>query len=585
MADETVTIRLRLLGGTETAAEAKAVRGEIIGVGAATEEASLLSGRAGGRIGRTVGRLRGLWSGVRKAARWGAMGVVAAGALVAAWGKKAVTSTIDFAKSTLLLSKNFGLSTRAASEWAAVARVRGLDTKKLGMAFKTLSTQVVGARDAAGSGRDMFAKLGISQRELQAGAKDISPLMGKVADGLNKLGPGADRGAIAGKLLGRGWSDLIPVLRDGSKGLQEQLDMANKYGATLGGKPLRSMEDLIAAQREMQFAQLGLQIAFTEQVVPSLIKVFRWVAKMVNQFRKGKGPIHNVVTVMGQFGGVALMVIGFLAQHKTLLGAVVAGYIAFKTAVKVAAAYQWAMNIAAEANPYIAIATAVAIAAYLIVTHWKQVKQAFRDAWRWIKDHPYIALLFPMVGQIAFVVVLIIKHWKQLKGAAVDTWQWISNAFGNVVRFFKKLPGRIGEALKDVGRVLVAPFKWAWQKIKGLADKISHPFDTGGGGGVDVPGIGHVSIPSPGGFLPRFAGGVRNFRGGVALVGERGPELARLPRGTSVSTNRDSRRAILDATGLRTLRREVVVPVTLELDGQAIAHKTVREQETAEARA
>jgi hypothetical protein len=37
--------------------------------------------------------------------------------------------------------------------------------------------------------------------------------------------------------------------------------------------------------------------------------------------------------------------------------------------------------------------------------------------------------------------------------------------------------------------------------------------------------------------IPSFAQGVNNFGGGLAMVGERGPELALLPRGSSVVPN------------------------------------------------
>jgi hypothetical protein len=37
--------------------------------------------------------------------------------------------------------------------------------------------------------------------------------------------------------------------------------------------------------------------------------------------------------------------------------------------------------------------------------------------------------------------------------------------------------------------------------------------------------------------IPGFAAGVRNFSGGLAMVGERGPELVGLPRGSSVTPN------------------------------------------------
>jgi hypothetical protein len=38
----------------------------------------------------------------------------------------------------------------------------------------------------------------------------------------------------------------------------------------------------------------------------------------------------------------------------------------------------------------------------------------------------------------------------------------------------------------------------------------------------------------PSGTYPGFAAGVQNFTGGPAIVGERGPELLNLPRGSSV---------------------------------------------------
>lgn len=52
--------------------------------------------------------------------------------------------------------------------------------------------------------------------------------------------------------------------------------------------------------------------------------------------------------------------------------------------------------------------------------------------------------------------------------------------------------------------------------------------------------------------LPGFASGVRNFGGGMAVVGERGPELVNLPRGADVFSNVESKNIVKNAT-----RREV----------------------------
>lgn len=49
--------------------------------------------------------------------------------------------------------------------------------------------------------------------------------------------------------------------------------------------------------------------------------------------------------------------------------------------------------------------------------------------------------------------------------------------------------------------------------------------------GAKVPG--YITLPK----IPSFAEGVTNFRGGTALVGERGPELVTLPKGSNVIPN------------------------------------------------
>ena len=55
----------------------------------------------------------------------------------------------------------------------------------------------------------------------------------------------------------------------------------------------------------------------------------------------------------------------------------------------------------------------------------------------------------------------------------------------------------------------------------------------GGGGGFG----GLVSAILGGGSLPKFAGGTNFAPGGMAIVGEKGPELVNLPRGSQVIPN------------------------------------------------
>lgn len=84
---------------------------------------------------------------------------------------------------------------------------------------------------------------------------------------------------------------------------------------------------------------------------------------------------------------------------------------------------------------------------------------------------PVKSLLMPFGGLVmAMRAVIAVAKW--LVAAFKNTINWITNAWSNVIGFFKRLPRRIGSALSGLGRIVMAPFKWAADRIKGTLDKI-----------------------------------------------------------------------------------------------------------------
>jgi hypothetical protein len=87
--------------------------------------------------------------------------------------------------------------------------------------------------------------------------------------------------------------------------------------------------------------------------------------------------------------------------------------------------------------------------------------------------------------------------------------------------------------LQEIGKQIIATSTLIKALKESLKTLIANPI-----GGILV-GVGLVAL---GGLLknikfPAFAGGVNNFSGGFAWVGEKGPELVRLPRGSDVIPN------------------------------------------------
>ena len=197
-----------------------------------------------------------------------------------------------------------------------------------------------------------------------------------------------------------------------------------------------------------------------------------------------------------------------------------------KVALGVATAAQWLWNNAITDNPIgliivgVAALTAGVIYAY---NHFETFRNIVNGVWSWLK------------GAVVNTINFVKDHWQLILeiitgpiGMAVGV---ISSHWDSIVGFFKAAPGRIGDAIKGVASFITAPFRAAFNAVGSLWN------NTIGKLNITVPswvpGIGGKGFSFP--QIPALANGTHSFGGGVALVGENGPELAELPSGTKVT--------------------------------------------------
>lgn len=170
-------------------------------------------------------------------------------------------------------------------------------------------------------------------------------------------------------------------------------------------------------------------------------------------------------------------------------------------------------------------------------TVWQEIQTqllpALRDLWTQIGPilTPVLKFLAEVLGGVLIVgllaavgalrlLVLIIAGVAQGIANFIAT---VKDMAGQVVNGFNSMVNGIKNAVSGVYEAIVSPFRNAFNWVRDNAGRI----------GDSVKSIG-------GGFkfdLPKFASGVQNFGGGMAIVGERGPELVNLPRGADVIPN------------------------------------------------
>lgn len=158
---------------------------------------------------------------------------------------------------------------------------------------------------------------------------------------------------------------------------------------------------------------------------------------------------------------------------------------------------------------------------------------------------------FPVVGAAASVLLTVMSTvfdaigvvWQTAWDAATAVTKGIGDAFDGLKRGIKVVWDGITGIIKGAINTVIDAVNGMIRALNGIQ--------------IHIPkvGVGDVAV---GPFdwsglnlstIPRLATGARGFGGGWAMLGERGPELARLPRGTDVFTAAQSRDLIPGGTG------------------------------------
>lgn len=323
---------------------------------------------------------------------------------------------------------------------------------------------------------------------------------------------------------------LLPIFNKGVRALTKFINQMNN-GTGAGGQFVSTMKDI------GQF--------LSTKVIPAFKSIAGWVVNLVHGFKEGHA---GAVLLVAAFAGIATGVAAFAALVKI---------------IRIATAVQAAFDVVMDANPIglVVIAIAALVAAMVvIVTKVRAVRHAFVAAFNWIK-HNWPLLAAILLGPVAVATVLVIKHWRSIKNAASATVKWVRAKFESFIGFFSRLPKRMAHAVRGMFNGIKHAFKsainWVIQKWNGLEFHI---------GGQKVFGhkLPSVTIGTPN--IPELAGGGTVTTSGMALVGERGPELLQLPRAASVIP--------LGAVGAGGL--ELVAPVVINIDGRELARANAR---------
>ena len=235
-----------------------------------------------------------------KAAKVGAAAAAALGVAAGYAGKKIVDGAkqvAEYGDKVDKMSQKIGISAEAYQKWDYVMQRAGGNVDQLKMGMKTLSQQ-------AEKNSDAFQKLGISQEEVKN--LNQEELFERTIKGLSDMEAGTERTALASQLLGRAGADMGPLLNQGSKAIEEQMEIAEKYGMVMPDATVKASAAFEDSMTTMQMTAQGLKNRLLGEFLPSMTQVTDGIAKLFTGDMSGLDDvIDGIEGFIGKIGQMA----------------------------------------------------------------------------------------------------------------------------------------------------------------------------------------------------------------------------------------------------------------------------------------
>lgn len=357
---------------------------------------------------------------------------------------------------------------------------------------------------------------------------DIATAFGHIAQAVTPLAPLSM--ALAGALA-RIVAAVPPGVITGLVAAYVAFNIALKAYAVYTVAAGIATKGWAAAQWLLRGAMVAINfVAATAQIVGYLAKVV--AVRIATYATAAAQAVWNGAMVAANFVRATAQIALFAAKQA-----------AIAVATKAWAAAQWLLNVAMSANPVtlIIIAIVALIAVFVLlwtksaafrnfwISVWGVIRSAAVGAWNWIKSTALTVFNWFMSIARRYITIYS-AAWNLIKTVAVNAWNSVRSKAVSFFSWIMSMPGKVSSKLGSMFNGLWTGFKSIVNKLIGGWNRLQFTIGGGSFAGISIPS---ASFGTPN--IPFLAKGGDVQRSGMAMVGERGPELVSLSRGAQVT--------------------------------------------------
>ena len=347
------------------------------------------------------------------------VGVAAASAATAI--SVAVKGVLNDADAIAKSSRKIGVPVDELSRLKHAADLSGVSMGGLENGLKRLSANMYDASQGVGEGAKAFKAMGINVKNADGSLKSSTQVMAEMAEVFKTMPDGAEKTALAMRVMGKSGADMIPMLNGGADALKSMIDEADKMGIVITPEMAANAELFNDNLTRLSGSFKGLVIQLTSALAPTLAAISDKIVALVNGFKLlSPGTQKFIGIAAGLTAGITALAVP--------LGALV-------------------LTFGAISAPVLAAVAAIAAITAGIVAFWPEIK-ALGERLKTLPQD-FINAFVNLHVEMAKIGMNIIQglwsgikaEWGNLKNGVTNIASGIKDSFTN---FFKiKSPSRL----------------------------------------------------------------------------------------------------------------------------------------------
>lgn len=408
-----------------------------------------------------------LLAGVGKAVKFGA--AVAGGATVAIGGMIAMASkTAETADFIDKLSERTGVNREELQRWKYAAEQSGADVSNFEVGIKKLSSAMDGAKGGAKGSIEAFNTLGISMQEVKT--KSPSEMLDTVMKKLADMPDSAERNVLGNQLLGKSYSDMLPLLNAGSKGIEELKNRADSLGLVMSEDAVKANVKFGDTLADVKSSFSAVFMHISNEFLPILQLVLDFILEHMPEIQSVFQVVFSVIR------GVVTVVIEVLKFFVGLIS------IFFKDTGAGAKDFQETMKQVASGIAFVFESVKITIETVLnaLKAFWEKygedIKKALTNIIAVVKPI-FDSIVGIIQGFIDIVMGIVEGDWDKVRQGFIKViknfWEFIKAAIGTAFNFIKDVFVNLGKIFFDAGKNIL---KNLWEGLKSLWNDLKNWF-------------------------------------------------------------------------------------------------------------